>query len=185
MSGKNTARLGKEQSNKSTKDILREFLSKEVVKALLALVLILLLGLIFNADGAFFKFATHRDTLRSMAVYGILACGMTLVIISGGIDLAVGSVLALVAVFHFHYSLGLVTLACYSSQLGDWCAYGFDLRQFNRLRKIATVHCHSCYVHLCARCRQIYFRRKENFHLHANGYWWICYKRTAKDLFPD
>ena len=33
-----------------------------------------------------------------MSVYGILACGMTIVIISGGIDLAVGSVLALVAV---------------------------------------------------------------------------------------
>src|SRR5262249_53988139 len=32
------------------------------------------------------------------SVFGILACGLTLVIISGGIDLAVGSVLALVAV---------------------------------------------------------------------------------------
>jgi ribose transport system permease protein len=33
-----------------------------------------------------------------MSVYGILACGLTPVIISGGIDLAVGSVLALAAV---------------------------------------------------------------------------------------
>ena len=77
---------------------LREFFSKEVVKALIALIFVLILGLIFNANGAFLKFATHRDTLRSMSVYGILACGMTLVIISGGIDLSVGSVLALVAV---------------------------------------------------------------------------------------
>ena len=31
-------------------------------------------------------------------MYGILACGMTLVIVTGGIDLAVGSILALASV---------------------------------------------------------------------------------------
>lgn len=69
-----------------------------VTRAVLALVVVLALGLLFNADGAFLKLGTHRDALRQASVYGILACGMTLVIISGGIDLAVGSVLALVAV---------------------------------------------------------------------------------------
>jgi ribose transport system permease protein len=67
-------------------------------RALLALVLVLVLGCLFNAEGAFFKLGTHRDALRQASVFGILACGMTLVIIGGGIDLAVGSVLALVAV---------------------------------------------------------------------------------------
>ncbi len=67
-------------------------------RALLALMLVLVLGCAFNADGAFFKLGTHRDALRQASVFGILACGMTLVIISGGIDLAVGSVLALVSV---------------------------------------------------------------------------------------
>jgi ribose transport system permease protein len=71
---------------------------RPVWRAALALALVLLIGVIFNADGAFFKAATHRDTFRQLSVYGILACGMTLVIIAGGIDLAVGSVLALVAV---------------------------------------------------------------------------------------
>lgn len=65
---------------------------------MLALVLVLLLGLVFHADGAFHKLGTHRDALRQASVFGILACGMTLVIIAGGIDLSVGSVLALVAV---------------------------------------------------------------------------------------
>ena len=69
-----------------------------MVKALIALLFMIVLGLVFNANGAFFKLATHRNTLRALSVYGILACGMTLVIISGGIDFAVGSVLALVAV---------------------------------------------------------------------------------------
>ncbi len=65
---------------------------------MLALGVVLLLGAIFHADGSFFKLGTHRDALRQASVYGILACGMSLVIISGGIDLAVGSVLGLVAV---------------------------------------------------------------------------------------
>jgi ribose transport system permease protein len=65
---------------------------------LVALIFVLVLGCIFNAHGAFFKIGTHRDALRQASVFGILACGLTLVIISGGIDLAVGSVLALVAV---------------------------------------------------------------------------------------
>jgi ribose transport system permease protein len=67
-------------------------------RAFIALVLVLVLGLIFNADGAFLKTGTHRDTLRQTSVYGILACGMTLVIITAGIDLSVGSVLGFVAV---------------------------------------------------------------------------------------
>lgn len=69
-----------------------------VTRALVALILVLCLGAVFHADGAFFKLGTHRDALRQASVYGILACGMTLVIVSGGIDLSVGSVLALVAV---------------------------------------------------------------------------------------
>jgi len=72
--------------------------STPATRALIALLLVLLIGCIFNANGAFFKLGTHRDALRQASVFGILACGLTLVIISGGIDLAVGSILALVAV---------------------------------------------------------------------------------------
>ena len=67
-------------------------------RALAALILVLVLGFVFNADGAFFKLGTHRDALRQAAVFGILACGLTLVIVSGGIDLSVGSLVGLVAV---------------------------------------------------------------------------------------
>ena len=70
-----------------------------LIRALVAFALVLACGFIFNADGAFLKLGTHRDALRQISVYGLLACGMTLVVITGGIDLAVGSVLALCAVF--------------------------------------------------------------------------------------
>jgi ribose transport system permease protein len=69
-----------------------------LARACLSLALVLVLGAVFNADGTFFQWATQRDMLRQVSVYGILACGMTLVIIAGGIDLSVGSILGLSAV---------------------------------------------------------------------------------------
>ena len=87
-------------------------------RAFIALVLVVLLGLIFNADGAFLKTGTHRDTLRQASVNGILACGMTLVIITAGIDLSVGSVLGFVAVcfslmsIHFGLPAWVSILSC-------------------------------------------------------------------------
>lgn len=76
-------------------------------KALIALIAVLVLGIIFNADGAFFKISTHRDTLRQLSVYGILACGLTLVIITGGIDLSVGSILSVSSVCFAIFSIHL------------------------------------------------------------------------------
>jgi ribose transport system permease protein len=67
-------------------------------RALLALLSVVALGCAFPQEGAFYRWSTHRDVLREIAVCGILSCGMTLVILTGGIDLAVGSVLALSAV---------------------------------------------------------------------------------------
>ena len=94
------------------------FFANPASKALLALILILTLGIIFNANGAFFKLGTHRDTFRQLSIFGILACGMSLVIISGGIDLAVGSVTGLCAVLfaifaiHWDWPAFLAIFAC-------------------------------------------------------------------------
>lgn len=107
-----------ESSNSSGPSRVAAWLSGAGARALIALALVLIVGAIFNADGAFFKIGTHRDTLRQASVYGILACGLTLVIVCGGIDLAVGSVLALVAVIgaklaiHWSWSGWLVVPAC-------------------------------------------------------------------------
>ena len=107
-----------EQSKLPKANLLTQVLVSPAGRAFLALLLVLIIGAFFNADGAFFKIGTHRDTLRQASVYGILACGMTLVIISGGIDLAVGSMLALVSVccaqmaIHWNWSAWLVVPAC-------------------------------------------------------------------------
>lgn len=67
-------------------------------RAIFALVLVLALGVVFPAEGAFYRSGTHIGALRQMSVHGILAVGLLPVILTGGIDLAVGSMLGLVAV---------------------------------------------------------------------------------------
>lgn len=83
----------------------KSWLRSPFLRAFSALVLVFLLGLVFNADGAFFKWNTHRDMLRHISVFAILACGMTLVIITAGIDLSVGSLLGLTAVIFSLFTL--------------------------------------------------------------------------------
>jgi len=83
------------------KDVFRS----AFLRALAALVFVILIGALFNADGAFFRWDTHRDMLRHISVFAILACGMTLVIITAGIDLSVGSVLGFSAVLFSLLSL--------------------------------------------------------------------------------
>ncbi len=78
--------------------LMLELLQRPWVRALAPLVLVLIIGFIFNAHGAFYAWGTHRDMLRQVSVGGILACGLTLVIITGGIDLSVGSLLGFSAV---------------------------------------------------------------------------------------
>jgi ribose transport system permease protein len=83
----------------------REFYRSPFIRALAALVFVFLLGLLFNADGAFFRWETHRDMLRHISVFAVIACGMTLVIITAGIDLSVGSILGFSAVLFSILSL--------------------------------------------------------------------------------
>jgi ribose transport system permease protein len=89
------------------KSVLRSVFERPWVRALAPLVFVLIIGAAFNAQGTFYKWGTHRDMLRQVSVYGILACGMTLVIITAGIDLAVGSILGVCAVVFSMLSIHL------------------------------------------------------------------------------
>lgn len=73
-------------------------IAPDVTFAFAALALVLLLGAVFSAGGVFFQPAVHADTFWQLAGFGILACGLTIVIIAGGIDLSVGSVVALTGI---------------------------------------------------------------------------------------
>jgi ribose transport system permease protein len=66
-----------------------------VARAATALLLVFAAGLVWNGDGAFFQRGLHLDLVGSKGVIGLLAIGQCLVILTGGIDLSVGSVMAL------------------------------------------------------------------------------------------
>src|SRR5579872_3621595 len=70
------------------------------VPSLVALVALVTLAALVSptaSDGSriFFELGNLTDILRQVSVIGIISLGMTLVILTGGIDLSVGSVLAL------------------------------------------------------------------------------------------
>lgn len=90
-----------------------------------ALVVVLIVGILIGGktpDGRpiFLTGSTHVSVFFEYAEYGILAAGMTLVILTGGIDLSVGSVLGLSSVV-----FAILTLGCgWSSQFAALAAAG-------------------------------------------------------------
>lgn len=69
-------------------------------------VLVALIALWSALSPAFLTTNNLLLIVKQVTLYGILAIGMTLVIITGGIDLSVGSVVALSAVFSAHFATG-------------------------------------------------------------------------------
>lgn len=121
------------------------WLYSPTARALGAFIIVFAIGLVFNADGAFFKWGTHRDMLRMVSVFGILACGMTLVIITGGIDLSVGSILALTAVafslftIHWGWPWWLVIFVCLCIGAACGACSGLFVARFGIQPFIATL----------------------------------------------
>lgn len=84
----------------------------ERFRGLIAFVLVFLLGCFFTPKLAgtnlpvFLSFRTQKDILYEYCEYGLLATGMTLVILTGGIDLSVGSVVGLSATLFALLTIG-------------------------------------------------------------------------------
>ncbi|NLT98696.1 MAG: ABC transporter permease, partial [Christensenellaceae bacterium] len=58
-------------------------------------ILIILIAYLSLANGNFFKISNFVNIIKQSSVLGIMAIGQTLVILTGGIDLSVGSMMAL------------------------------------------------------------------------------------------
>ena len=91
-----SAKASTETTNLKRRQVLR-ILRVPSFSALLALVVLAAILSPTAADGSriFFDWGNLSDILRQVSLIGIIALGMTLVILTGGIDLSVGSVLAL------------------------------------------------------------------------------------------
>jgi ribose transport system permease protein len=81
-------------------------------RGVVALVVVFALGVLFSPRALdtgvpiFLSWQTQRAILYEYSEYGLLATGMTLVILTGGIDLSVGSVLGLSAVLFSLLTIG-------------------------------------------------------------------------------
>ncbi len=85
----------KKLKNKEIKDnSFRESISKFREIGLLAFIIIFAVIVQLN-NSKFFSFENINDLLKNCAIYGILAIGMMMVIITRGIDLSIGATLAL------------------------------------------------------------------------------------------
>ncbi|MGB8648399.1 MAG: ABC transporter permease [Anaerolineae bacterium] len=77
----------------------RSLLRSEALQQLLAFGALILIFVFFSSQSAnFFQFSNIVSILTATAVNGILALGVTFVIITSGIDLSIGAVMALSAV---------------------------------------------------------------------------------------
>src|SRR5258706_3495472 len=95
------------------------------VKYYLGLIVLIALGALTSphaADGTniFLSAANFSDVFRQVANVGVMSVGMTLVIITAGIDLSVGSVMGFVTV------LTAILLTTAGSNAASWTALGLD-----------------------------------------------------------
>jgi ribose transport system permease protein len=74
------------------KSMFKRFM--QVAESNLIIITLVLIAVMWILDSKFVSFTNITNLLRQTAIIGVLAVGMTFVIISAGIDLSVGSVLA-------------------------------------------------------------------------------------------
>lgn len=121
------------------------------LRGVLALAAVFVLGICFSPRipgthwPLFLTFQTQKDILFEYAEYGMLATGMTLVILSGGIDLSVSSVLGVTAVLFsllvigFGWSPLVAVLACAIAGLIAGSINGTIISKFKMQPFVATL----------------------------------------------
>ncbi|CAN7280417.1 sugar ABC transporter permease [Caballeronia sp. 15715] len=82
-------------SNSTSGQRFKQLFTRYKLLALLLAVTVIWIFFSFLTDGAFVTPRNLSNLLRQMSITGMLACGMVFVIISGEIDLSVGSLLGL------------------------------------------------------------------------------------------
>jgi ribose/xylose/arabinose/galactoside ABC-type transport system permease subunit len=89
-----------------TKEMSKNYIKKNISKFGIVFVLFALIVLWSCLSDAFFTVNNLLLIIKQVSIYSILCIGMTLVLVTGGIDLSIGSIIALSAVFSAHYSSG-------------------------------------------------------------------------------
>jgi len=111
--------------------------------ALIAFVILVITAIILRGD-TFLQPVNLLNIMRSNSIVGIIALGMTLVIVMGGVNLAVGSLLALagwiaIAVFNATHSVVLALLSCMAVGIMFGAMEGVVVAKFKVPAFIATL----------------------------------------------
>lgn len=109
-------------------------MEKKILSTVFAL-LVIMFAFAFMTDGIFFEARNISNLLRQTSINGILAVGMTWIILLGGIDLSVGSVVALigivVAIAQTQWGWGQSGIPGVLTTLGLAIALGMLIGMFN------------------------------------------------------
>ena len=89
----------------------RPLLVQKKFRFIAALLVIVSLAVIKLIAPSFFGIGNLTNLLRQVSINGIIACGMTVLIISGGFDLSVGAMLAFSGVLAIHFAQESLILA--------------------------------------------------------------------------
>ncbi|MFZ5710979.1 MAG: ABC transporter permease [Pseudomonadota bacterium] len=122
--------------------MVRQILRHE---GILALLLIVTLGLLAGQSDKFLTTANLLNQGRLMAEVGIVALAMTFVIVTGGIDLSVGSILGLVAIMlgvmwqKLGLPLPVAMVLALAIGAAAGCANGYVITRFGVPPLIATL----------------------------------------------
>jgi rhamnose transport system permease protein len=122
--------------------MVRQILRHE---GILALLLIVTLGLLAGQSDRFLTTANLLNQGRLMAEVGIVALAMTFVIVTGGIDLSVGSILGLVAIMlgvmwqKLGLPLPVAMVLALAIGAAAGCANGYVITRFGVPPLIATL----------------------------------------------
>lgn len=120
-------------------------------RGVLAFIVVFILGIVFSpvslktGHSTFLNWSLQNDILFEYAEYGILAAGMTLVIITAGIDLSVGSVLGFAATFFSLLVIGcgmsapVAVIITALSAAGMGALSGFIISRFRIQPFVATL----------------------------------------------
>lgn len=116
--------------------VWKKLLSQREIGVFFALVIMVALVTVFSEGGTFMTGSNIINILRSVSTNGIIAIGMTFVILTGGIDLSVGSTLALSGAFaaltyNSTGSSGLAFLVCLATGLVVGLFNGIMVARFN------------------------------------------------------
>lgn len=126
----------KAQPQAQTGGLWKKLFAQREFGVFCALVIMVLLVTIFSDSGTFMTGSNITNILRSVSTNGIIAIGMTFVILTGGIDLSVGSILALAGAFaaitfNKTGSSELAFLVCIATGIGIGLFNGILIARFN------------------------------------------------------